>query len=331
MAYYIINATSGHSVIQEDTNNNETTRQGNFVVRNTRPVSRLKQSDQFAMFIGNDDSIYRSERVQFFNRSNVEKVSTERSSDLTQEEIQGNERRTKRGLEPLQYFEHTVKYVDGDAFTQHKFLDDYSYSLLKVYKNYIDPYRHFSKKVTEIPKTDFRTLENESIYVARTLFGRLINALPFKNRLQYLIYCIEHFNQTDLRKIPFSQAFPVLKEFVGSGIIQTGNMLTSAQEMVDQASDVFGEHSEIYFGYDQDEEFLKLITENGDAGKIENFKAQDSLAEQAGKFEKVFALSEEFNDLFSEEGIEIDEERVKKFDKAFSKRAWPVDYNTRDL
>jgi len=322
MGAYMINATQGHAVVTlpkliKDKYN------GKFEIRNSTPKIKIHQNDEFASIVNNHETIFLSEKVEMLNRGYVSSVTNIETKQLTERELDENRRRAKRGKNPLRYYIHTIKFEEATPFSHYKFLDDYTYSLLKIYKRYIRPVRHFSRVITELPVEDFETLKKERIFVERTLFGRLINALPYQNRLQFILYAIDKFNEADLRKIHFSKIYPDLKEFVGTGVVQMGKHLIQSQNLIKKHSKIFLDDTKIGFGYDIDVENLEIE----DPKKRKQDKV-DYIDSQAFLFQEVFSIEEDFNDLFSMDKFQISKDDRTLFDNIFSKRAWPIDYNT---
>lgn len=322
MGAFMINATQGHAVVTLPKNITGKY-DGKFEVRNATPKINIQHNDEFASIVNNHETNFLSEKIEMLNRGYVSSVTNNETKQLTEKELDENRRRAKRGRNPLKYYIHTIKFEEATPFTHYKFLDDYTYSLLKIYKRYIRPVRHFSRVITELPVEDFETLKKERIFVERTLFGRLINALPYQNRLQFILYAIDKFNEADLRKIHFSKIYPDLKEFVGTGVVQMGKYLIKSQNLIEKHSEIFQNDINIGFGYDADLKNLEIK----DPKKRKQDKV-DYINSQSSLFQEAFNIEDDFDDLFSMDKFQISKEDRVLFDNLFSKRAWPIDYNT---
>ena len=320
----MINATQGHASIEkkmpEAKQSSKALLNGSvFKIHNTQRRIRIDKEDEFSCFVDND-SYYTTEKYKLIYKGLINSVDSIENTELTNDELSENERRKEKKLKPLKYYDHFVEFSEVSSFHTYEYLDDYAYSLTKIYKRYINPIVHFRQSITELPKLDFETLQKERIYVSRTLFGRLINALPYENRLQFLLYSVEHFNESDLRKIPFSKAFPLLKEFVSTGIIQSGKHLIKSEELIKKHY-LFNQENNIGFSYENEIESIN---------KKETDFQIDNIFEQAELFRNTFEIDGDFDKLFSFDDLENNAADVKIFDKLFSKRAWPVDLNTEE-
>lgn len=315
---FMINTLEDHAVIDSDNFSKTQRYNGSFFIRNAQRKLRIGSGDSFCCFTGNKNAEYSSEKIELLSTGNVLDTITSEVDKLNDKEKALNEYRKKRKLSPLRFYNHRIKFNKAEPFKENKYLDDYPYSLVKIYKRYINPVVHFSKTLTELPTVDFETLKKERIFVDRTLFGRLINAMPYENRLQFMLYAVEEFGKADLREVPFSKAFPLLKDFVGSGIIQSGKYLVKSQELIIK-SGIYDNYYQV--GFAEESELEKI---NND----EDQSPYDNILEQSELFKNLFAIEDNFETLFSTVGMRVSSEDKKIFDRLFSKRNWPVDLNT---
>jgi len=316
-SYYMINATPGHAIYTFPSNWAESKHDGEFIVRSHTTDLTLKKDDRFASFIEEPKADYNSEKIIMANTGIFQKVEST-PTQPTNQEAAVNESRKRRGLTQFNYYLHNIKFTEGEPFTKFKFLDDYTYSLIKIYKRYLKPTRHFSRNITTLDKVDYETLQKERIFFERTLFGKLINALPYQNRLQFLLFSIDKFGKADLRDVKISDAFPLLKDFVGSGVISLGKTLINSNRLIQGMSDLFGDNADIGFA---DESELKKR-------KGKNITRIDFLTPQVELFEELFSISDSFEDLFSQKELKTGTKDKELFNKLFRKRFWPVDLNT---
>ena len=302
MSYVMINATNERAKIDAPIEN-KSKYDGKFIIRNYLQELSIKSGDHFASFYN------KKKDIKMLNKGLVKSVRVSLTTDYTQTEYKLRQRIIDQGKIPSSVFIHEIDFVETTNFHNYVFLDDYTYSLLKIYKRYLNPVKHFSNTVTDLPKVDFDTLDNERVFVDRTLFGRLINALPYENRLQFLLYSIDYFQEPDLTKVPFSEAFPLLKDFVESGIIKMGKYMIKAQELIRDNQDVFKGNLDFIFIDNNDRRYQTY---------------NDSLNEQAELFKSLFETSDNFNLMFSRDEVNGENEL---FNSIFNRRAWPVDLN----
>src|ERR1700749_203086 len=322
MGLFLINATDGHAEMVLPDKKPIDRHDGFFQIRDHKTRIRIKQHDQFATIIDNFETSFNCEKIELYNKGFVKSIDVEIAKELNEREQRINYYRIKKKLTQYKFYIHTVKYEGASIFKKHSFLDDYTYSLLKIYKRYVKPARHFGRVITELPEVDFETLQKERIYVDRTLFGRLINALPYQNRLQFILFIIDEFKEADLRKIKFSAAFPLLKEFVNSGVIETGKYLIKSEELIERSREIFNGDLDIGFAY---EDYLINKSETQRSKEIPQI---DYIKGQANLFRDVFNIDENFDELFTGEHLNYSKEDREIFDKTFNQRAWPVDLNT---
>lgn len=319
----MINGTLGHANIKVQ----DAQSSGAIMFRSDSAKNRMRIGDEFVSLVDNPEAQFVTEKIQLLNKGHINKINSPIRIPLKfllPHELRKRSQNIKYGRKPTNFYQHTITFTDASPFKKYKFLDDYSYSLLKVYKRYIKPLRHFSKVVTEIPETDFETLKNEKIFIDRTVFGRLINALPYPNRLQFMLFCIEKFNQADLRKIHFSRATPYLIKFVG-GVVDMGKYLNTSIEILNQHQDLFGDSKEMAF---QDEE-NRIISLNRSTKETKK-NISDNIYLQSRLFSELFEMGN-FDELFSIHESEKKQNENSEFEKIFSQRPWPVDLNTDKL
>lgn len=328
MSNFMINGTEGHALVNVKNGSFQQTHDGTISYRSDSLGTRIRQGDEFTSIVDNDEAVFVTEKIKLLNKGFVNSIDPPipiAVNDLLPHELRYRKRSIELGKKPINFYLHKIKYTQANPYKEFKFLDDYSYSLLRIYKRYIKPSRHFSKVITEMAVTDFETLKKERIFIDRTVFGRLINALPYPNRLQFMLFCIEEFNTTDLRKVHYAKATPFLKDFVGNGIIDMGKYLNNSVDILKEQVDLFGDYKNVSF---QDEN-NRLININNKSrrskGKSDNVYAQSLL------FNELFQMGEDFNQLFTEIDFKNSANEIFEFEKIFSKRPWPVDLNTDNL
>lgn len=311
MSSYMINATARHAIFKPIGDWSKNKHDGFFITRSQKSEPEISVGDTFISFTDSPkySSVY--EKYQMSSKGVIERITTQESA-LSDSEIANNNKRKQLGKPPLKFFSHVLNFKEAKPFNRNKYLDDYTYSLIKIYKRYLQPVRHFSRQITKLEKSDFETLEKEKIFYERTVFGKLINALPYQNRLEFILYSLKEFDKPDIKNIPISDAVPFLKKFVESGIIEIGKLLISSKEMINSLQDTFTNGIDIGF-----------IDENIPGNK--NFKV-DLLIPQAELFENLFEISD-FKSVYSSQVLTSLKPDLSRFNKLFGKRSWPVDIN----
>jgi hypothetical protein len=328
MSCYMINGTAGHANIQSKTGLFQQMHDGVIVFRSDSQSTRIRQNDEFTSIVDNEAAVFVTEKVKLLNKGYVNSIDPPvpiALKDLLPHELRIRKRSIDLGRKPATFYTHKIRYSQASLYKEFSFLDDYSYSLLKVYKRYIKPSRHYSKVITEMPETDFETLRKERIFIDRTIFGRLINALPYPNRLQFMLFCIEEFKEADLRKIHFSKATPFLKKFVGNGIIDMGKYINASVNILIEQQELFGDFKKISF-QDESDRLIALDPKNRWTKTSSN-----NIYSQSLLFDELFNMASDFDKLFTEIDYKNKANDVFEFEKIFSKRPWPVDLNTENL
>jgi hypothetical protein len=106
-------------------------------------------------------------------------------------------------------------------------LDDLLYSLHKVY-NYDRPYIHFNRVYSRLTKDDFEVIANGKLFVARTAFGKLVNALHQKHRIAFVQMLIERNPSIYFTSRKYDEVFDLLKEYIETRILIFTEFLSGA-------------------------------------------------------------------------------------------------------
>lgn len=327
MNYWMFNGTDGHASIQNTKGSQDSEHDGVIYYRIKSQKERYDIGDEFTCVIDNLESSFENEKIKLLNKGYINKTYEPKkikSKDLTLKESREVKYNREKKGKTISFYLHRTDFSQANPFKKHIYLDDYSYSLLKVYKRYIKPIRHFSKIVTEINEKDFNTLKNENIFFSRTIFGRLINSLPYANRLQFMLYCLEEFKTNDLRLINYSNATPMLKKFIKEGLLNMGQYMIESINIVNNNSKLFGDYQNIGFIDEND-----LISTTNEKDKL--IEKMDDLYTQSKLFEELFNYNSDFDSLFNEDNFKMNSLVLDEFEKAFNKRPWPVDLNTDSL
>jgi hypothetical protein len=163
---------------------------------------------------------------------------------------------------------HSFSVQTNKSLTTRNSLNDLAFSLVSI-DHYSNPIRHFSRSVQDLPFEDFETISKGLIYLARTAFGKIANALPYENRLELRLIILDRFPSDIDAKNNYPVLLEILSEYLERRILSRGRQLL---EINQKAQKIFG-----------DDSFVKKIAfGNEDNGEV------DFVYEQAKKFEWLF-------------------------------------------
>ena len=209
-------------------------------------------------------------------------------------------------------FEYIISSTSFKEFYSYVYLEDYSYSLEKVYR-YQAPILHFRRAYTLLDENDANTLQNEWIYVSRTVFGRLLNALPRINKLDFITQIINEFETDDLKKISYLNGLKYLKEYIEERVLTRGKYIVQSRDIIKS-------------------NLNKIISDTQDIGFILKNESQVSLIKQANLFDKVFELQDTFIKV-KEKLAYVEKQKpeaMEHFYKIFENTTWPIDLNRNE-
>lgn len=220
----------------------------------------------------------------------------------TQAEINENNRRARLGLDPMPpKNKHTVHISPKKQLHTINRFYDLVYSLLAI-KNYARPMAHFQRQYRELNNIDYETIIKGWLYVARTAFGKLVNALPNDVKLEFMLIVTRDFKTMNFTKLEYDKVFDKLEEYIEGHILSQGRLLIETERLL---REIGVPAAKIGF---YDEESLKT----------------DLVQTQARLFQDLFAV-DPGNTLIQEIKTEIEEnEEESRFDKIFKERAWPL-------
>jgi hypothetical protein len=110
---------------------------------------------------------------------------------------------------PRDKYQHSFNYEIRSKLENNNALNDLKYSLKVVY-NFYRPETHFMQQFRDINSDDYKTIVNGWIYTIRTAFGKIVNALPKQNRLEFMLFAMEEFKTIDFVKIPLIEGIEFL-------------------------------------------------------------------------------------------------------------------------
>jgi hypothetical protein len=195
-----------------------------------------------------------------------------------------------------------------ESYKKYNELDDYAYSLQRIFR-YQNPERQFRRTFTALETEDVVTLEKEWIFISRTILGRLINALPRLNKLEFVSQAILEFNTDDLRKVSYTKGLRFLKDYIEEEILAKGRYLTSTRDLLENT--------------------LKQVVGKEDLGFLLENEKTESIATQALLFDRVFALESTFKTLETNlvRAQEMNVNSELHFARVFRGNRWPIDLN----
>jgi hypothetical protein len=224
-----------------------------------------------------------------------------------------NEQKRLTGNPVKEEFIHGIDIEITDDSQQPILLDDIAFSLASVYR-FIQPEKHFQQQVRRLPKEDFKTIADRLVYVARTAFGKIANALPRDNKLEFVLLAIDKFGTLDYKRIKFSDALAFLLLYIRENIISQGMFLVETDNML---RNNFGDNLPV------DEIALieqDIITEDADVHESKPNLVSLKLFRELIKADNQAQFLDVINAGITQNG-KIEE----RFHKLFSNKAWPID------
>ena len=127
--------------------------------------------------------------------------------------VQLPEEPASRGEEPRVYFLAQLGLRIDDDFESPRNLDDFAYSLRKVY-SYDSPERHFRLPYVRLDGQDYECLAEGEVFWTRTAFGHFANALPPAKLREFLCWAGSQEPSCAFARGPLDKAWPLLETFI---------------------------------------------------------------------------------------------------------------------
>jgi hypothetical protein len=201
---------------------------------------------------------------------------------------------------------HRIVGTEVDAITSpNNTLDRLAFSLLFV-NHYQNPQTHFQQQIRTLDWEDYETIKQGWVYLSRTAFAKIGNALPMPNRLEFKLRMIKAFKTEDFREVDYVKLFAFLYDYLEARLFSRGRLLIASDEMAGQIMPELSESE------------LKEVGFSDEAGSA------DSVRVQADRFRKLFEygkpqLLKELND-----EVLKNEAREAHFGKLFKNKPLPL-------
>jgi hypothetical protein len=185
-------------------------------------------------------------------------------------------------------------------------LSELEYSL-PVVENYNKPETHFQQQFRNMPDKDYETVVNGWVYASRTVFGKLINALPRQNKLEFMIQAMDYFSTIDFRNTSILEGLEFLYSYIERRILSRGRILVATDSIINK-------------------ELNGLLPSNAvgfidpDTKRIQNISTQAKIFKNLFDLEHEKSLKTSLNDT-----IQSNKDIEDRFKKLFNRRPWPVD------
>lgn len=271
------------------------------VIKSRRPQLGIREGDKY-LLLGEQ----KPHGFRFKEYGEVKDIAIPEDLPFSPSEITENERRKALGiplLAPMR--KHTIQISPEKQLGPLNRFDDLIYSLLTV-KNYARPMVHFQRQYRELVNKDFETIINGWVYVSRTAFGKLGNALPNDIKLQFMLIVMEEFKTMDFTSLKYDKVFDSLKDYLEGYVLSQGRLLIEIERMLrEDLGDLDIPVAEIGF-YDDES------------------KKADLVQPQAKLFQELFAVDPE-NTLIQEIKTGIKKNKhEERFYNMFKERTWPL-------
>jgi uncharacterized protein YwgA len=215
-------------------------------------------------------------------------------------------KRHKGSLKPKDTYRHHYSFVVNQQLKSNNLLSELEYSLPIIY-NFHKPKVHFQQQYRALQKNDYDTITNGWIYATRTVFGKMVNAIPRQNKLEFMLRAIDNFSTIDFSKVPLMDGLEFLHEYIDTRILSRGRILVATNNLIQKKLSDLVPPDEIGF----------INPNNEQSNKI---------SAQAKIFEDLFSL-EKKHDLKQSLKLMIQQksEQEERFEKIFSRQTWPID------
>lgn len=201
---------------------------------------------------------------------------------------------------------HSFQIEIQKDLTKNNLLSDLEYSIKAVYR-FNNPIVHFQQQFRDLTRQDYDTIVKGLVYVTRTVFGKLVNAIPRQNKLEFMLQAMDHFSTIDFKDVDLYKGVDFLYKYIDKRILSRGRLLVSTKELMEEhLSDM-------------------LPTEKVGFFNPDNSKS-DNLYEQANLFEQLFAL-ESKSDVrkLIKKSMSEDAQLEQRFLQIFKTETWPID------
>lgn len=197
-----------------------------------------------------------------------------------------------------------------ETFEDPRQLEDYAYSLLKVYR-YQEPWRHFLRTYVRIDVFDFETIVRGWIFWARTAFGTFANALPNVKLFEYLQLAAEQQPTRVVQGGSMASAWQLLRDFITDEYIAPAGLFAETADTLRE------------LGQDPD---MNVVVRQ--LGVSEDDVRTDPILEQAERFTVLVRSLQEPDDgpvMHQVDGaIEQSRPIEERFEKRFAEVRWPL-------
>lgn len=272
--------------------------EGRFTIHSSIDALDIRRNDK--VLVGepiNDD-------LRFISEATITKVSgitTVKPSSKVLEE------KEKAGLPaPKDEYDHHFEFKVDSLLQKNNLLSDLEYSLKSVYI-YSKPIRHFQHQYRAVIREDYDTIVNGWVYTARTIFGKIVNAIPRQNKLEFMLHAMDYFSTVDFSEVPLTEGLDFLNSYIKDRILSRGRLLVETNKLVKNNLSEIVPLNEIGFINPQTQK-------------------SNTLKPQAEIFEKIFDLETQINLVqFIRKSISENSELESRFIKIFKNQTWPID------
>jgi hypothetical protein len=273
--------------------------------------------------INKDDKEEDNQQFRFLQQGKVAGVDERILKQLTPAEAQAIAVRKVAGENVAPDYIYGVTVELNTTQRQPILLDDIALSLTAVYR-YTSPEIHFQQQVRKLTKADFDTIADRLVYVARTAFGKIANALPRDNKLEFILLAIDNWNTINFKEIKFSDALDFLIRYIKENIISQGEFLVETDNMLrENFQDILEIDSENILDINQ----IGLVEQDtvSETGR-KRAAIPNYVSFQAALFRELIKADKESNFLQTiKAGIAENRLVEERFHKLFKNKAWPID------
>ncbi|MFD2556047.1 hypothetical protein [Sphingobacterium tabacisoli] len=203
-------------------------------------------------------------------------------------------------------YDHYFSFEVEEILKENNKLSELEYSL-PIISNYLKPEVHFQTQYRTLEKDDYQTIVKGWIYATRTVFGKLANALPRQNKLEFMIESIDNFSTINFKEISLVDGLDFLYKYIDRRILSRGELLIGIDRILNR-----------HLGDLLPVEEVGLI--DPQSNKAQNINSQAKIFNDLFQLEKGKNLKDSLR-----ETIDKNSQLEERFQKMFSRKTWPID------
>lgn len=190
------------------------------------------------------------------------------------------------------------------TYEDNKEIENYIYSFprIKYFDKYL--YRHFTREYYRLSKTEFNAIDNDEIFVARTILGTALNSMHRDHRQAFSVQLVENYPEIMQNKFDYASIVTFFFQYFEYSVLLPARQLRDAYSVITEMTETEILQEIAFADPEKSGRSIQLIQSQSEI-TAQNERIYQEVMQSIGP-DQIYLNERIFQNLFRNRGLPID-------------------------